>query len=145
MKIVISSGGFDPIHKGHIEYLQKAKTLGDYHIVIVNNDNFLKLKKGKPFMDEEGRLSIIRELKSVDMAILALDKDLTVCKTIEKIYETWKCDPEALTPNEFIFAKGGDRFKGEIPETKICEKYNIKIIDGLGEKIESSSKLLKNV
>jgi D-beta-D-heptose 7-phosphate kinase/D-beta-D-heptose 1-phosphate adenosyltransferase len=129
-KIVAASGYFDPIHVGHIEYLKLAKNLGTKLIVILNNDEQAKLKKGKSFMPLEERKIILESLKFVDEVFISIDKDSTVCKSLEKI-----------KPN--IFAKGGDRFSNEIPEAKICKELNIKIIDGLGEKIQSSSNLTK--
>jgi cytidyltransferase-like protein len=129
--IIAASGYFDPIHIGHIEYLEKAKELGDKLIVIVNNDYQAGLKKGKYFMPENERIKIVGALKSVDEVFLSIDKDPTVCKSLEEI------KPD-------IFAKGGDRFSYEIPESEVCRKYNIKIVDGLGRKIQSSSELIKN-
>ena len=128
--VVVASGYFDPIHVGHIEYLELAKTMGDKLVVIVNNDWQATLKKGKPFMNEKDRLKIVSSLKCVDEVFLSIDKDKTVCKSLEAI-------------NPDIFAKGGDRFSDEIPESKICEKLNIDIIDGLGKKIRSSSLIIK--
>ena len=129
MRIVAASGYFNPLHKGHVEYSEKAKKLGDKLIVIVNNDFQVKLKGAKEFMDEQERLLIVRSLECVDMAILAADVDSTVCKTL------WLIRPD-------IFAKGGDRYTYEIPESKICRELGIAIVDGLGEKIQSSSWLL---
>lgn len=126
---VAASGYFNPLHKGHVEYLQKAKSLGDYLIVIVNNDKQRALKNSKPFMDEQERMFIVSALKCVDEVFLAIDDDSTVCQSLV-----------AIKPN--IFAKGGDRFSTEIPESKICNSLNITIVDGLGEKIQSSSWLL---
>ena len=136
-KIVIASGYFDPIHEGHIEYLNLARKLGTELIVIVNNDIQSALKSGKNFYNEKERLRIVSNLKSVDKAILSIDPDGTVCKSIEEIVKR--------TPigYEFIFAKGGDRYAHEIPEAQICRQYNVKIIDGLGSKIQSSSDILK--
>lgn len=128
--VVVASGYFDPIHVGHIEYLELAKTMGDKLVVIVNNDWQATLKKGKPFMNEKDRLKIVSSLKCVDEVFLSIDRDKTVCKSLE-----------VISPD--IFAKGGDRFSDEIPESKICEKLNIDIIDGLGEKIRSSSLIIK--
>lgn len=128
--IVVASGYFDPLHKGHVEYLNLAKKLGTKLIVIVNNDNQAIIKKGKSYMDEGERLFIVSSLKSVDEVFLSIDQDSSVCKSLE-----------LLKPN--IFAKGGDRFSCEIPETPICKKNGIKIVDGLGEKIQSSSNILK--
>tara|TARA_B100000900_G_scaffold194038_1_gene164124 strand:+ start:131 stop:556 length:426 start_codon:yes stop_codon:yes gene_type:complete len=125
---VAVSGYFDPLHVGHLEYLKMAKNLGDHLIVIVNNNHQCKLKKGKPFMDEVDRVQIVKELKDVDDVFLSIDLDKTVCRSLEEI------KPD-------VFANGGDRSTNEVPETKICEKYNIKMIDGLGDKIRSSSTL----
>ena len=128
MKVVAISGYFDPIHVGHLEYINMAKKLGDKLVVIVNNNYQCELKKGKPFMDEKDRVTIVSNLKNVDEVFLSIDKDKTVCASLEKI------KPD-------IFANGGDRKNYEIPESFICKKYDIKIIDGLGEKIRSSSDL----
>ena len=128
MKIVATSGYFDPLHVGHLECLEKSKKLGDKLIVIVNSDLQAKLKKGKSFMNENDRMKIVLALKCVDEVFLSIDKDKSQCESLKY-----------LKPN--IFAKGGDRTNNEIPESKICKELNIKIIDGLGEKIRSSSKL----
>ena len=116
---VAVSGYFDPIHIGHLEYLKMAKDLGDYLIVIVNNDYQSNLKKGKSFMNELDRVEIVKALKLVDEVFLSIDKDKTVCKSLEK-----------LKPD--IFANGGDRSTEEIPEAEVCVNFNIKMIDGLG-------------
>tara|TARA_Y100000310_G_C20652882_1_gene800413 strand:- start:713 stop:1135 length:423 start_codon:yes stop_codon:yes gene_type:complete len=129
-KIIAASGGFDPLHAGHIEYLELAKKLGDRLVVILNKDDFLIKKKGFVFMPFEERIKIIKALKCVDDVVGCIDKDNTVCKSLEK-----------LKPD--IFAKGGDRTKDEIPEKGICDKLGIKIVDRLGEKIQSSSDLVK--
>ena len=126
MKIVAISGYFDPLHVGHLEYIKLAKKFGDKLVVIVNNDYQSKLKKGKSFMNESDRLEIVKSIIWVDDAIISIDKDGTVCKSIEFI------KPD-------IFANGGDRKNKEIPESKICNNLGIKIIDGLGKKIRSSS------
>ncbi len=125
---VAVSGYFDPIHVGHLEYLRMAKELGDSLVVIVNNNNQCKLKKGKHFMDENDRIEIVKAFRFVDEVFLSIDQDRTVCKSLEKV------KPD-------IFANGGDRATSEVPETPICKKFNIKMIDGLGEKIRSSSSL----
>jgi len=128
MKRVAVSGYFDPIHIGHLEYLKLARELGDKLVVIVNNNDQCILKKGKPFMDELDRVEIVKSLKMVDEVFLSIDKDKTVCASLEEI------KPD-------VFANGGDRSTGEVPESSICKKYNIKMIDGLGNKIRSSSDL----
>ena len=126
--IVAVSGYFDPIHIGHLEYLRMAKELGDSLVVIVNNNYQCKLKKGKHFMDENDRVEIVEALRFVDEVFLSVDKDRTVCKSLEEI------KPD-------IFANGGDRATSEVPETPVCKKFNIKMVDGLGDKIRSSSSL----
>ena len=128
MKIVAVSGYFDPIHVGHLEYLRLSKKLGDKLVVIVNNNHQCVLKKGKPFMDEKDRVEIVRSLEMVDEVFLSIDYDKSVCKSLEKI-------------KPHIFANGGDRSTGEVPESTVCKKYNIQMTDGLGDKIRSSSDL----
>jgi len=125
---VAVSGYFDPLHVGHLEYLELAKELGDYLIVIINNDFQCKLKKGKSFMPEADRVRIVEALGIVDEVFLAIDEDRSVCASLEH-----------LKPD--IFANGGDRSVGEIPETRVMKKHNIKMVDGLGDKIRSSSEL----
>ena len=128
MKKVAISGYFDPIHVGHIEYINNAKKLGDWLIVIVNNNKQCALKKGKHFMDENDRVTIVKNIKTVDEVFLSIDDDKTVCKSLKKL-------------NPDVFANGGDRKNYEIPESKVCRENNIEIIDGLGDKIRSSSDL----
>ena len=126
--IVATSGYFDPLHVGHLECLEMAKELGDRLIVIVNSDLQAKLKKGKSFMKEEDRMRIVSALKCVDHVFLSIDKDKSQCESLRHI-------------NPDIFAKGGDRMSDEIPESKVCKELGIDIVDGLGEKIRSSSDL----
>ena len=128
MKKVAISGYFDPIHVGHIEYINNAKKLGDWLIVIVNNNKQCALKKGKHFMDENDRVLIVKNIKAVDEVFLSIDDDKTVCESLKKV-------------NPDVFANGGDRKNYEIPESKVCRENNIEIIDGLGDKIRSSSYL----
>ncbi len=127
--IVCASGYFNPIHYGHIEYLEKSKQLGDKLIVIVNSDKQSHLKKGASFMPEDERLKIVRSLRCVDAAVLSVDEDRTVCKTLSHLH------PD-------IFTNGGDQNNDTIPEKDICEKMGTKLVDNLGEKIQSSSWLL---
>lgn len=128
--IVMTSGYFDPLHFGHVELFQLSKNLGDHLIVVINNDNQTLQKKGYVFMPAEEKLKIISEFKCVDEVMISIDEDTTQCKTLEM-----------LKPH--IFAKGGDRYSYEIPEAPVCKKHNIKIIDGLGAKVQSSSTLVK--
>ena len=126
MKTVAISGYFDPIHVGHLEYIELSKRMGDYLVVIVNNNHQCKLKKGKHFMDESDRIKIVESIKGVDEVFLSIDSDKTVCKSLEKI------KPD-------IFTNGGDRHNQEIPESIVCKKYGIELLDGMGKKIRSSS------
>lgn len=137
-KAIIVSGYFNPLHKGHIEYLKLSKEKGDFLFVIVNNDFQRNLKGSKKFMDEKERLLIVSELKIVDKVYLSIDKDRSISKTIEKIYNEHKRN------FKFYFANGGDQKINNIPESKVCRKLGIKLTDGLGEKIQSSSWLLNN-
>ena len=132
MKLICASGFFNPLHRGHVEYLEKAKSLGDYLIVIVNNDKQRELKGSKFFMDQEERSKIVAALRCVDEVIIAKDSDTSVCRTLEEI-----------SPTPHIFAKGGDRYSSEIPEGKVCHRLGIAMVDGLGAKIQSSSWLLE--
>jgi len=128
MKTIAISGYFDPLHVGHLEYIELAADLGDHLTVIVNNDYQCELKKGKSFMPENDRVRIIQALAVVDTTFLSIDNDLSVCKSLAFVQ-----------PN--IFANGGDRTLGEIPETRVMKEYDIEMVDGLGNKIRSSSEL----
>ena len=135
-KAVIVSGYFNPLHKGHLELFRKAKEVGDLLIVIVNNDIQRELKGSQFFMEEDERIEIIRELSIVDMAWLSIDNDSTQNETlrmlVNKFYSVMK----------LAFANGGDQNNHTIPEAEICNMFNIELIDGLGDKIQSSSWLL---
>lgn len=137
-KIIITSGFFNPIHIGHINLFKEAKKLGDFLVVIVNNDEQVKIKGSVPFMPEQERIEIIRALRYADDVVLSVDKDKTVSESLKMVAK--------LYPGEFFFAKGGDRNANNIPEQeiKVCEKFNIKIVNGVGgDKVQSSSWLLK--
>ena len=135
-KCIIVSGYFNPLHKGHIEYFHQARSFGDKLFVIVNNDKQRELKQSKIFMDEKERILIISELKIVDNTILSIDFDSTVSMTLKYINQKFS------KTYELYFANGGDQNNTSIPEIKICEKLGIKLIDGLGDKIQSSSWIL---
>lgn len=131
--IVAVSGGFDPLHIGHIIMFNAAKKLGDKLVVILNSDRFLKKKKGYVFMNFRERKELIENIKSVDRVVPCIDKDQTVCRTLEK-----------LKPD--IFTNGGDRTKTNIPEVAICKKLGIKMVFNVGGgKIQSSSWLVNKV
>ena len=135
---IIISGYFNPIHKGHIEYINNAKSRADVLFVIVNNDAQRVLKGSKAFQLEEERMLIVSNIKAVDKVILSIDSDRTVCKTIEKIVKDYG------ESYNIAFANGGDQNNDTIPETEICAKMGITLLDGLGDKIQSSSWLLAN-
>ncbi|MFA6274337.1 MAG: adenylyltransferase/cytidyltransferase family protein [Candidatus Paceibacterota bacterium] len=136
-KVVMVSGGFDPIHIGHIRYFQAAKKLGDKLIVVINNDHWYKVKGRPVFMPDKERKEIIKAIGCVDKVILTGHKkgtkDISVCEEIKKI-----------KPN--IFANGGDRFSHNIPEYKLCKELGIKMVFNVGHggKVRSSSELLNN-
>ena len=135
-KAIIVSGYFNPLHKGHLEYFNNAKALCDELIVIINNDHQRELKGSKEFHKEDERMIIVSNIKAVDIAILSIDKDRTVCKTIRMIAN------EYGAVYELGFANGGDQNNDTIPERRICREMNVVLIDGLGDKIQSSSWLL---
>jgi D-beta-D-heptose 7-phosphate kinase/D-beta-D-heptose 1-phosphate adenosyltransferase len=134
---IIISGYFNPIHKGHIEYFHEAKALADIIFVIVNNDHQRQLKGSQPFQNEDERLIIVQNIKPVHQAILSIDQDCTVCKTIEHLVKKYR------EVYDFTFANGGDQNNQSIPEVKICKQLRVNLADGLGDKIQSSSWLLK--
>lgn len=136
-KVIIVSGYFNPLHIGHIEYFHAAKEMGDLLFVIVNNDIQRALKGSKEFMNEKDRLLIISELKVIDKAFISIDEDRTVINSIKKIHDEYSDN------YELFFANGGDQSNQSIPESKICAELDIKLIDGLGDKIQSSSWLIK--
>ena len=135
-KAIIVSGYFNPIHKGHIEYFNNAKALADKLFVIVNNDHQRELKGSKEFQKEDERMIIVSNIKAVDKTILSIDKDRTVCETLKMIAKKYS------TEFQLAFANGGDQNNDTIPEKPICEEVGIALIDGLGDKIQSSSWLL---
>jgi cytidyltransferase-like protein len=136
-KVIIVSGYFNPIHKGHIEYFQNARAKGDKLFVIVNSDFQRALKGSKEFQDENERVFIVESLRLVDKCYLSIDKDRTVVESIKKIFK------EFGNEYKLAFANGGDQNNDTIPERPICEKLGIELINGLGVKIQSSSWLLK--
>lgn len=136
-KIVVAvSGGFDPVHIGHVRMFQEAKKLGDELVVILNNDNWLRLKKGYSFMAEHERKEIIQGLKGVDRVLLTFHEegttDMSVCK-------------ELMHLKPHVFANGGDRHAGNIPEYETCGRLGCKMVFnvGTGGKVQSSSWLLQ--
>lgn len=135
--LVIVSGYFNPVHKGHIEYLKRSKELGDFLYVIVNNDYQRELKGSKPFMLDEERKIVIESIKYVDKAMVAIDTEKTVNESIKFIMNEIGSEFQ-----RHIFANGGDQNRNTVGETKLCEELGIELADGLGDKIQSSSWLL---
>ena len=136
--IVAVSGGFDPVHIGHVRLFKEAKKLGDKLIAILNNDNWLIAKKGYVFMPEQERKEVLESFRDVDEVVLTEHpqntKDMSVCQALLK-----------LRPD--IFANGGDRFEDNIPEVKTCQTIGCKMVFnvGRGGKIQSSSWLSRNL
>lgn len=132
---VAVSGGFDPLHIGHVRLFKEARSLGDKLVVIINNDNWLRNKKGFSFMPQKERAELIKSFPFVDKVVLTDhkkdDSDRSVCRTLEKV-------------RPHIFANGGDRFKSNVPEVAVCKKLGIKMVFnvGRGGKVQSSSWML---
>lgn len=138
-KVIITSGYFNPVHIGHINLIKEAKKLGDFLIVVVNNDQQVKLKGSVPFMPEQERLEIIKALKYADEVILSIDKDETQAESLRHIAQKYS--------GELVFAKGGDRNIDNIPESErqVCKQFGIKVVSQVGgNKVQSSSWLIKN-
>ncbi len=127
-KIVCTSGGFDPIHPGHVSCIHESKAFGDVVVVVVNGDTFLKNKKGKAFMDLSTRCHIISYIKGVDYVIpFDIENDQTACVALERI-------------KPHVFTKGGDRIDEQtIPEWNVCKINGIEVISGVGHKKDWSS------
>ncbi len=135
--VVAVSGGFDPVHIGHIRMFKRAKELGDELVVILNNDHWLRKKKGYVFMPDHERKELIESIGIVDRVILTghapNPNDMSVCAELT-----------ALRPD--IFANGGDRHQGNVPEVKVCNDIGCKMVDNVGDggKVQSSSRLIEN-
>ena len=138
-KAIIVSGYFNPLHKGHLELFEKAKGAGDELWVIVNSDLQRALKGSKEFMDENERLIIVSAIKYVNKALISIDKDKTQCVTLAHLADEYGAS------FELFFANGGDQNNESIPEVLVCREKGIGLLEGLGDKIQSSSWLLKKV
>ena len=136
-KAIIVSGYFNPLHKGHLELFKKAKSKGDQLWVIVNSDLQRELKGSKEFMDENERLEIVSAIKYVDKTLISIDQDRDQCKTLVYLADNYSKD------FQLYFANGGDQNNRSISEVPVCKEKGIGLIEGLGDKIQSSSWLLK--
>jgi D-beta-D-heptose 7-phosphate kinase/D-beta-D-heptose 1-phosphate adenosyltransferase len=121
-RIVATSGGFDPIHPGHISSLQESRRYGDVVVAVVNGDAFLTAKKGKPFQDLETRCTIVSAIKGIDYVVpFEIEGDMTVRQALR-----------SLRPD--VFTKGGDRIEpASIPEWDVCQELGIQVISGVGD------------
>lgn len=135
-KAVIISGYFNPLHKGHLDLFKKGKEIGDRLWVIVNSDFQRELKGSLEFMSDSERLEIVKAVKYVDYALISLDRDKTQCYTLQQLHEMFS------DKYDLVFANGGDQNNDTIPEKEVCDRLGIELIDGLGDKIQSSSWLL---
>ena len=133
---VIVSGYFNPLHVGHLELFENASSEGAFLIVIVNSDLQRELKGSKEFMSEDERLKIIKSIKGVGSALISIDKDSTQNETLRYLHELYSGNWD------LHFANGGDQTNETIPESVVCNELGITLIDGLGNKIQSSSWLL---
>ena len=134
---MIVSGYFNPLHKGHLELFEKAKASGDELWVIVNSDYQRELKGSKEFMLEDERLIIVRAIGIVDKSLISIDRDKTQRATLTHLADNYNND------FDLFFANGGDQNNDSIPEVPVCKEKGIGLIEGLGDKIQSSSWLLK--
>ena len=136
--IIVLSGGFDPVHKGHLRMFRSAANLGAQVIVGLNSDEWLSRKKGKPFMKWDERAEILESCKFVTQVLSMDDSDDTASDIIKKVANLY----EGQDMNIY-FANGGDRGKGNVPELDICKELNVVMLWGIGGgKIQSSSWLI---
>jgi D-beta-D-heptose 7-phosphate kinase/D-beta-D-heptose 1-phosphate adenosyltransferase len=135
-KAIIVSGYFNPIHKGHLDLFRKAKSQADKLWVIVNSDFQRELKGSKSFMSDTERLEIVKAIKWVDYALISSDRDRTQCYTLQQFHDMFS------DKYDLVFANGGDQNNDTIPEREVCERLGIELLDGLGDKIQSSSWLI---
>ena len=141
MKVVVISGYFNPIHTGHLDYINAASDMGDKLVVIVNNDKQVSIKGSTPFMEEVQRMRIVHSIKGVNKTVLSIDIDGAVTETLKLIYDEYSVD---YFFDSMVFANGGDRTKGNSPEEEYCNWRGIRTAYNVGgKKTQSSSELLK--
>ena len=135
--IIVMSGGFDPVHKGHLRMFREASWLGHQVIVGLNSDAWLTRKKGKPFMDFNERKEILEAFRYINQVIPFDDSDDSACDVIEKVNSMYDTD------HKIYFANGGDRGKNNVPEVDTCKDLGVIMLWGVGGgKIQSSSWLI---
>ena len=145
-KVILISGGFDPVHKGHIECINRAKELADEVWIGLNNDKWLFRKKGKSFMDEQERAFVMNSLKNVDWVYIMNPRDSnddTAIDFIEASRTRYIREHGELPKGVMTFGNGGDRTETTTPENSVCDSLGIDSVWGLGDKIQSSSWLLE--
>ena len=136
--VIIMSGGFDPVHKGHLRMFREASWLGHQVIVGLNSDDWLTRKKGKPFMDFKERKEILEGFKYINQVLAFDDKDETANDIIKQVCSLYR-DFDV----NIYFANGGDRTSDNVPEMKVCDELGVEMIWGIGGgKIQSSSWLI---
>jgi len=137
MKTIIVSGFFNPLHGGHLDMIEAAAEMGDKLVVIVNNDVQQVIKKDKVILNEQNRMRLIKGLRVVDEAVLSIDQDPTIIKTLEMV-------AKEHAGEELVFANGGDRDSEKaVPETDVCRANNIEMVFGVGgtNKADSSTRI----
>ena len=152
--IIVLSGGFDPVHKGHLRMFREASNLGHQVIIGLNSDEWLTRKKGKPFMNFEERKEIIEGFKYVNQVLPFDDTDDTANDLIKRVYDIYNSDSYEhdysdaghmgmMDYYKIYFANGGDRGKGNVPEVGVCKELDVTMLWGVGGgKIQSSSWLI---
>ena len=152
--IIVLSGGFDPVHKGHLRMFREASWLGHQVIIGLNSDEWLTRKKGKPFMEFEERKEILEGMKYINQVIPFDDSDDTACDLIRKVHKIYESDDYdyaysdvghagMVDYHKIYFANGGDRTSDNVPEIPVCKELGIVMLWGVGGgKIQSSSWLI---
>ena len=151
--VIILSGGFYPVHKGHMRMFREAANLGHQVIVGLNSDEWLTRKKGKPFMEFYERKEILEGIKYISSVVKFDDRDDTACSLIHQVRSTYNGgmfnydyqdkNPTGRNDYEIYFANGGDRTKGNTPEMDVCSKLDVTMLCNIGGgKIQSSSWLI---
>ena len=140
-RIVVISGYFNPIHSGHLDYIDAASDLGDFLVVIINNDDQVKIKGSIPFMSEDERQRVVSSIKGVHYTYISTDEDESGSNSLLNIYYLFRDNYDFI---DMTFANGGDRKEGGIPEEEVCNRFGIKMAYNVGgEKTQSSSNLIK--